>query len=279
MKHYYIFFAVFFLISIAHIYYQSVLIRSFIGIYFYGLDYNFNKTQREKSDSRIYMLLNAVFFLSPLFIFKWILKTNYENFYLNCFLLLMGVIFAIGGLYYNLKLINKEENSSNLNYDSSPFKKKQYIKIHPRKTPLNLKISTKKRKGKKASVYKFISESEKVKFKSFLKEVCDTSIYNKESEEFDVSNLKLLDKYINQYQCRYLLIIYFFEEILVSNKYLNNLSGYYIYAINEQLGGKLTRANFNKFKNKQLSEMGIFEIKENEFYIELSFLLKKSNLK
>lgn len=281
MKYYYFFFAVFFSISIIHIYYQSVLFRNFAGIYFRGVNYNLGQTEREKSDSRIFMLLNAVFFLSPLFLFKAILKTNYNNFYLNCFLLLIGVILAIVGLYYNLKLrsINKEEIISNLNRDLIPFRINQYIKTRSEKKPLNLKISTKKKKDNKTPVYKFISESEKVKFKAFLKEVRSTPIYRKESREFDVSAFKLLDKYISQYQCRYILIIYFFEEILMSNEYLNNLSGYYVDTLNDHLGGNLTKANFNKFKNKKLPKMGILEIKENEFYIELSFLLKKYYLK
>ncbi len=117
------------------------------------------------------------------------------------------------------------------------------------------------------------------RFESFIKNLRDFKYLNFEERKFDLKRFLISKeeskpvKTISPLQCRYLLIVFFFEEIYGSSEYLNKIDSSYLEVLNNYLENpnvKISKHNFSKFrKSYNLSEGGIEYQKKSDFYMSL----------
>ena len=101
----FLFYITFIVVGSTHIYFQTIFLMKSLVVYFSGISLNTDENLDETSKKRILKAINLFVFVCPFFIFKLVIKTNFESLYVNYFLLILTVVAAIFSLCFNFKKI------------------------------------------------------------------------------------------------------------------------------------------------------------------------------
>jgi hypothetical protein len=119
-------------------------------------------------------------------------------------------------------------------------------------------------------------------YTKFLLKIKEFEFYDEKTNSLELTSFKISNKKSLQLNHAYIiLIVYWFEEILKKKTYIDKLESKYYNEINDLFleEKKISKQNWNYFKQHNISDFKINGLKETEFYKELLNFYKKDTTK
>ncbi len=261
---------IFLLISIIHLaFFSNRLSIQFSKFLFDSIDYdNFKDYYSYKTKVNQTIFFSIVSFLFPLVSYKLLITYNSGNDTIDLIFLSCIILIALFGLWLDIKQIdciqlNKEieicTTPTLLDYDTSSSLPQIKVNVE---TSLNSYD---------------VSHDIKL-FQEFLQSHSEFEDFDIKKKQFELSSYSINGKTIlkHTHACL-ILIVFFYEEILYSKSYLDELSPNYYTPLNTyfNLSLEIDKTNWSSFKKKYIKDLGVISLKQSEFYSKLLIFHKK----
>ncbi|OWW25073.1 hypothetical protein B4Q04_11030 [Zobellia sp. OII3] len=228
-----------------------------------------SKLVEDKFSRRRKIFFTLLFFFTPLFLYKVFLNLHIENNIVAFSLFTIIISIKSFCIWFNINKIGKEDKLKPHSTDISNFKNEISPSLEKDKDVLKLD--------------ELKLESNLTLFKDYIKSHNEFDFFIPETKQFELSSFSLNGRTIlKQTHASFLLLVFFFEEVLKDKSYLSDLPAPYYLPLNEAFFNDnidLDKSNWASFKKKYLKGMEIHELKSTEFYKELQLFHNKHQVK